>query len=104
MATESPKFGPEIIFLFSKTNTYAIRRSTGDVISVNMSKYANLLRIDNYLYSITNETNLKQPGVFIESITGLFKPQDLSIDFNKSFKLKTAMGGQSTLLQYFKRE
>lgn len=98
MGSDSPLFGSEIIFLFSRTNTYAVRRSTGDVISVNAAKYANLLRIDNYIYSITNETSAKQPGVFIESITGLFRPQDLTIDFNKSFKLKTAMGGQSTLL------
>lgn len=81
-----------------------MKRSTGDVISVNAANYANVLRIDNYLYSITNETNVKQHGVFIESITGLFRPQDLTIDFNKSFKLKTAMGGQSTLLQYFCQE
>jgi hypothetical protein len=57
------------------------------------------------LYSIKNETADEEAGVFIESITSeLFSYTDLSYDPKKSFKLKTALGGLSNIIEHFRKE
>lgn len=49
-------FGFKIVFLFSKTHIYSINHVTGDVLREDRGNYASLIQIDQYLYSITNES------------------------------------------------
>jgi hypothetical protein len=71
--------------------------------------FANLLILDEYyIYSIVNEieerSSIKESGFFIQSINTIRNKVSASLDLTSSFKLKTALGGRSNILEYFMQE
>lgn len=63
--------------------------------------YANIVLIENYLYSMQNEMPKKESGFFIQSINSFWDQEKQTIDTTNAFKLSRAIGGKSDLLQYF---
>jgi hypothetical protein len=81
-----------------------INSRTGAILASHKGSYGRIVPVGNYIYSIVNESLTAEAGVYIESLSSIFSRQDLSLDFKKSFKLKSALGGQSNLLEYFEEE
>lgn len=67
---------------------------------------ANCIVVDrSYLYTISNEQDKMDCGFNIQSVNSYSSDAKARwIDITKSFKLKSALGGKSALLDYYEEE
>lgn len=91
-----------LLFLFGKETIYTVDLAKAEITQLDSWNLANLTLIDNhYLYTMMNESSDQHPGFYIQSINTFLNPRTKKVDLSKAFKIKSTIGGQSSILKYF---
>jgi hypothetical protein len=71
------------------------------IVKAVSKSFANVVIIGDYIYLMKNEEDKSHSGFFIQSLSSFWDDENKEINFGKAFKLSSAIGGYTNLLEFF---